>query len=162
MLTLAVLKGVLAPSSDEPVTFVNAPQLAEERGISVRETTSSDARDYVNLVTVRGEGGTHVAATLFGKQDAPRIVGIDDHRVDLPPSRHLLVVHNEDVPNVIGTVATILGVAQINISDMDVGTSPSGAAALMAIATDTPVPAEIVARIRDQPVVQSAVAIDLG
>src|SRR4029077_18722754 len=63
VLTLAVLKGVLGPTSDEPVTFVNAPQLAEERGIAVRETTSSDARDYVNLVTVRGEGGTHVAAT---------------------------------------------------------------------------------------------------
>ncbi len=161
VLTLAVLKGVLGPTSDEPVTFVNAPQLAEERGIAVRETTSSDARDYVNLVTVRGEGGTHVAATLFGKQDAPRIVGIDDHRVDLPPSRHLLIVHNEDVPGMIGTVATILGAAQINISDMKVGTSPTGEAALMAIATDTLVSAEVVRRIIASDGVTSAVAIDL-
>ena len=92
---------------------------------------------------MRGEGGAHVAATLFGKQEAPRIVGIDEHIVDLPPSRHMLVVHNEDVPGVIGKVATILGDAGINISDMDVGASPSGAAALMAIATDTLVPPDV-------------------
>jgi D-3-phosphoglycerate dehydrogenase len=161
VLTLAVLKGVLAPSSDEAVTFVNAPQLAEQRGINVRETTSSDARDYVNLVTVRGEGGTHVAATLFGKQDAPRIVGIDDHRVDLPPSRHLLIVHNEDIPNMVGTVSGILGRAGVNISDFHVGRSPSGAAALMAIATDTLVSPDLVAEINAQPGIASAHAIDL-
>jgi D-3-phosphoglycerate dehydrogenase len=83
VLTLSVLKGVLTPVVDEPVSFVNAPQIAEQRGISVRETKSSDARDYVNLIVVRGDQGTHVAATLFGKQQAPRIVGIDGHQVDL-------------------------------------------------------------------------------
>ena len=161
VLTLAVLKGVLAPIVDEPVSFVNAPQIAQQRGISVRETKSSDARDYVNLVVVRGDQGSHVAGTLFGKSEAPRIVGIDEHIVDLPPSRHMLIVHNEDVPGMIGRVTTILGEAGINISDMDVGRSPSGAAALMAIATDTAVPAEIVARVTGQHGVQSARAIDL-
>lgn len=161
VLTLAVLKGVLAPVVDEPVSFVNAPQIAEQRGISVRETKSSDARDYVNLVVVRGDRGAHVAGTLFGKAEAPRIVAIDEHLVDLPPSRHMLVVHNEDVPGMIGRVTTILGDAGINISDMDVGRSPSGAAALMAIATDTAVPPGIVRAIATQPGVQSARAIDL-
>src|SRR4051794_36018598 len=143
VLTLSVLKGVLAPVVDEPVSFVNAPQIAEHRGISVRETKSSDARDYVNLIVVRGDQGTHVAATLFGKQQAPRIVGIDGHQVDLPPARYMLVVHNEDVPNMIGGVTSALGDASINISDIHVGRSPTGEAALMAIATDTPVAAEI-------------------
>jgi D-3-phosphoglycerate dehydrogenase len=161
VLTLSVLKGVLAPVVDEPVSFVNAPQLAEQRGIAVRETKAGDARDYVNLVVVRGDQGTHVAGTLFGKHQGPRIVGIDEHTVDLPPSRHMLVVHNEDVPGMIGGVTTILGDAGVNISDMDVGRSPSGAAALMAIATDTLVSPEIVARIAQQPGVQSARAIDL-
>jgi D-3-phosphoglycerate dehydrogenase len=161
VLTLSVLKGLLSPVVDEPVSFVNAPQIAEARGITVRETTSSDARDYVNLVSVRGEGGVHVAATLFGKAEAPRIVGIDEHIVDLPPSRHMLIVHNEDVPGVIGKVATILGDAGVNISDMDVGRSPSGAAALMALATDTLVSPEVVARIAALDDVQSARAIDL-
>ena len=162
VLTLSVLKGVLAPVVDEPVSFVNAPQIAEQRGISVRETKSSDARDYVNLIVVRGDQGTHVAATLFGKQQAPRIVGIDGHSVDLPPSRHMLVVHNEDVPGMIGRVTTLLGDAGINISNMDVGQSPSGEAALMVIATEVPVPADVVARVTRQPGVQSARAIDLG
>jgi D-3-phosphoglycerate dehydrogenase len=161
VLTLSVLKGVLAPVVDEPVSFVNAPQLAEQRGIAVRETKSADARDYVNLVVVRGDQGTHVAGTLFGKHQGPRIVGIDEHTVDLPPSHHMLVVHNEDVPGMIGKVTTILGDAGINISDMDVGRSPSGAAALMALATDTHVPNEIVARVTEQAGVQSARSIDL-
>jgi D-3-phosphoglycerate dehydrogenase len=162
VLTLAVLKGVLGPVVDEPVSFVNAPQIAEQRGIAVRETTSSDARDYVNLIVVRGDQGTHVAATLFGKQQSPRIVGIDGHQVDLPPSRFMLVVHNDDTPGVIGRVGTVLGDAGINISNMDVGQSPSGEAALMAIATETPVPLDVVERVVAQAGVQSARAIDLG
>ena len=162
VLTLSVLKGVLAPVVEEPVSFVNAPQLAEQRGIAVRETKSSDARDYVNLIVVRGDQGTEVAATLFGKQQAPRIVGIDGHSVDLPPARYMLVVHNDDSPGMIGRVGTVLGDAKINISNMDVGQSPSGEAALMVIATETPVPAEVVERVTQQPGVQSARAIDLG
>jgi D-3-phosphoglycerate dehydrogenase len=162
VLTLSILKGVLAPVMTEPVSFVNAPQIAEQRGISVRETKSSDALDYVNLIVVRGDQGTHVAATLFGKQQAPRIVGIDGHSVDLPPAQHMLVVHNDDSPGMIGRVASVLGRAGLNISNMDVGQSPSGEAALMVIATDTTVPAEVVDEILRQEGVQSARAIDLG
>jgi D-3-phosphoglycerate dehydrogenase / 2-oxoglutarate reductase len=162
VLTLSVLKGVLAPVVTEPVSFVNAPQIAEQRGISVRETKSSDARDYVNLIVVRGDQGTHVAATLFGKHQAPRIVAIDGHQVDLPPARHMLVVHNDDSPGMIGRVGTVLGDAGINISNMDVGQSPSGEAALMVIATETAVPAEVVEQVTRQTGVQSARAIDLG
>jgi D-3-phosphoglycerate dehydrogenase len=162
VLTLSVLKGVLAPVVAEPVSFVNAPQIAEQRGMSVRETKSSDALDYVNLIVVRGDQGTHVAATLFGKQQAPRIVGIDGHSVDLPPASHMLVVHNDDSPGMIGRVASVLGDAGLNISNMDVGQSPSGEAALMVIATETPVPAEVVEAVTRQPGVQSARAIELG
>jgi len=162
VLSLSVLKGVLAPVVAEPVSFVNAPQIAEQRGIAVRETKSSDARDYVNLIVVRGDQGTHVAATLFGKNQAPRIVAIDGHQVDLPPARHMLVVHNDDSPGMIGRVGTVLGDAGVNISNMDVGQSPSGAAALMVIATETPVPVAVVEQVARQSGVQSARAIDLG
>ena len=135
-----------------------------ERGIAVRETKSSDARDYVNLIGVRGgEGSTaQVAGTLFGKQHKPSIVGIDEHTVDLPPARHMLVVHNDDIPGMIGHVATALGAAGVNISDMDVGRSPSGEAALMVMATDALVPAELIAQVVALPGVHSARAIDLG
>ena len=166
VLTLSILRGVLAPVVDEPVTFVNAPQLAEMRGLVVRETKSSAARDYVNLVTVRGAGAggytAHVAGTLYGKNDAPRIVGIQDHIVDLPPSSHMLVVHNEDVPGMIGAVGTILGDAGVNIADMDVGRSATGEAALMAISTSASVPPEVVAAVRAHAGIVDARAIDLG
>jgi D-3-phosphoglycerate dehydrogenase len=162
VLTLSILKGVLAPVVAEPVSFVNAPQIAEQRGISVRETKSSDALDYVNLIVVRGDQGTHVAATLFGKHQVPRIVGIDGHQVDLPPARYMLVVHNDDTPGMIGRVAGVLGGAGLNISNMDVGQSPSGEAALMVIATDSTVPAEVVEQVTRQAGVHSARAIDLG
>ncbi len=164
VLTLSVLKGVLGGVLDEPVTFVNAPQLAADRGLDVRETTSSSARDYVNLVTVRGtfDGrSVHVAGTLFGKQETPRIVGLQDHIIDLPPSRHMLVIRNDDVPGVIGRVGTILGDAGVNISDMDVGRSAEGQAALMAISTSEPVPEATVAAVRAAAGVIEAAAIEL-
>ncbi len=165
VLTLSILRGVLGPVVDEPVTFVNAPQLAEMRGLTVRETKSSAARDYVNLLTVRGAGSggytAHVAGTLYGKNDAPRIVGLQDHIVDLPPSSHMLVVHNADIPGMIGAVGTILGEAGVNIADMDVGRTATGEAALMAIATTETVPSETVARICAHPGIVDARAIEL-
>jgi D-3-phosphoglycerate dehydrogenase / 2-oxoglutarate reductase len=164
VLTLAVLKGVLQRVVDEPVSFVNAPQLAQSRGVKVRETTSSSALDYVNLITLRGErqqGPVHVAGTLFGKRAVPRIVGIDGHSVDVPPSQHMLVVRNTDEPGMIGTVGSILGTAGVNIADMDVGTNAEGAPALMAISTDEPVPRDVVDRLRAEPGILDARALEL-
>jgi len=164
VLTLSVLKGVLQGVVDEPVSFVNAPQLAESRGLAIRETTSSAALDYVNLITLRGTRDgrpVHVAGTLFGKRAAPRIVGIDEHSVDVPPTRHMLVVYNADEPGMIGTVGTILGEASVNIADMDVGTNAEGAPALMVIATDIAVPRAVVDRLRTEAGILEARALEL-
>jgi D-3-phosphoglycerate dehydrogenase len=164
VLTLAILKGVLEPATDEPVSFVNAPQLAEERGLVVREISSSSARDYVNLVELRGstsERTTHVAGTLYGKQDAPRIVAIDDHIVDIAPSSHMLVVRNTDTPGMVGIVGTILGDGGINIKELDLGTGPTGDAALMVLSTSMSVPAGVVDQLRSQEGIVGAQAIEL-
>ena len=168
VLTLSVLKGALGAVVDEPVSFVNAPQLAEARGLSVRETTSSSTMDFINLVTLRGRCGdrcgdrqVHVAGTLFGKSAKPRIVWIDDHSIDVPPSSHMLVVRNSDSPGMIGKVGTILGEAQVNIADMDVGVNAEGEAALMVLSTYTPVPHEAVARLLAVEGVIDAKAIEL-
>lgn len=164
VLTLAALKGVLAPVVDEPVSFVNAPQLAADRGLNVRETKVAATRDYVNLVELRGSyrgRESHVAGTLHGKQGAPRIVGIDDHVIDVPPSAHMVVVRNRDVPGVIGTVGTILGDAEVNIDDMVVGRTSSGQAALMAISTTTEVGEDVVAALRAADGILDARAIEL-
>jgi D-3-phosphoglycerate dehydrogenase len=165
VLTLAVLKGVLGAVVDEPVTFVNAPQLARDRGLTVRETTSTSARSFVNLITLRGQIGdrdVHVAGTLAGRDDEPRIVGIDDHVIDIPPARHMLIVRNEDRPMMIGRVGMIVGEAGINIADMRVGKSPSGEAAMMALTTSSTVPADLLDALRAEPGILDAKSIELG
>ena len=116
----------------------------------MRETSSSSARDYVNLVELRGTsstGTTHVAGTLYGKHDAPRIVAIDDYIVDLPPSSHMLVVRNQDTPGMIGRVGSILGDGGVNIDEFDLGKGPAGDKPLMVLSTATPVPASVVAQL---------------
>ncbi len=146
VLTLSVLKGALAVVTDEPVSFVNAPQLAEARGLTVSESTTSASADFVNLVSIRASAGgssVGVAGTLLGKHARPRIVEIDGHSVDVPPASHMLVVRNDDSPGMIGRVGTILGDAGVNIADMDVGTNAEGAAALMVLSTYSPVPRSV-------------------
>jgi D-3-phosphoglycerate dehydrogenase / 2-oxoglutarate reductase len=150
ILTLAVLKGLLGPGSEEPVSYVNAPQLATERGVEVRETKTSTAQDYVNLVTLRG--GEHaIAGTLGGRGGEPRIVMVDDHSIDVPPARHMLIVRNEDRPGMLGLVSTAMGDAGVNISNAALGESPTGEAALIVFSTDRPVPGEVVEQLRGAP-----------
>jgi D-3-phosphoglycerate dehydrogenase len=147
VLTLSVLKGALGAVTDQPVSFVNAPQLAEARGLTVSETTSATSGDFVNLVSIVGTAGDRsvgVAGTLLGKHARPRIVEIDGHSVDVPPSSHMLVVRNADTPGMIGRVGTILGEADVNIADMDVGTNSEGAAALMVLSTYSSVPPTVI------------------
>jgi D-3-phosphoglycerate dehydrogenase len=139
ILTLSALKGFFGRLSDEPVSYVNAPNVAEEKGLEVKEVKSSMIRDWANLITLRVEGHA-MAGTLAGLQASPRIVMVDDHTVDVPPSAHMLVVRNDDRPGVIGFVGTVLGDAGLNIADMDVGQSPEGDAALMVLSLSQPVP----------------------
>lgn len=141
--TLAATKGLLSVISDEPVSYVNALSLAEERGIEVRSVSSPTPQDYLNSLSVRG-GGRRVAATLMGLRNEARIVKIDDHDVDLPPSDNMVIVRNDDRPGMIGHVGTILGEAGINVDDMTVGSGPSDQSAIMVIATRQFVPDRLV------------------
>ena len=147
ILTLALLKGYFGSVTDEPVSYVNAPRLAEERGIDVRELSTTTTQDYVNLITVRGSDHA-LAGTLAGLKGEPRIVMVDDHSVDVPPAEHMVVIRNDDRPGVIGSVATIIGDAGINISDLDVGQSPSGESALMVLAISEPLTPDVEERVR--------------
>jgi D-3-phosphoglycerate dehydrogenase / 2-oxoglutarate reductase len=159
ILTLSVLKGVFGPVSDEPVSYVNAPRMAEERGIEVRETASTTSHEYVNLIEI--QGGEHsIAGTLVGPRGEARIVMVDDHSVDLPPARHMLVVRNEDVPGMIAVVSGALAEAGINIDDMDVGRSAEGTAALMVLSLRDAVPDEVQDRIRANEGIVSVHALD--
>jgi D-3-phosphoglycerate dehydrogenase len=154
ILTLSVLKGYFGVVSGDPVSYVNAPQMATEHGIDVRPSQSTTPKDYVNLVTVRC--GEHaVAGTLAGLRGVAKIVMIDDFTVDIRPAEHMLVVRNDDVPGMIGTIGMAVGEAGVNIADMVVGQDEDGVSALMVLATDQAVPDEVVAAIAAKPAVRS-------
>jgi D-3-phosphoglycerate dehydrogenase len=147
ILTLSVLKGVFGRVTDEPVSYVNAPRIASDRGVEVRDTSTATAHDYVNLVTIRG-GDHAIAGTLVGLRAEPRIVMLDGHTIDLPPAKNMLVVRNDDRPGMIAFVAGVLADAGVNIDDMHLGRSDRGEAALQVIATDVAVPLEVQDAIR--------------
>jgi D-3-phosphoglycerate dehydrogenase / 2-oxoglutarate reductase len=161
ILTLSVLKGLFGGVVDEPVSYVNAPQIAAERGVEVRTNASTTSADYVNLVTVRG-GGHSIAGTLAGLRGQPRLVMVDDHAVDLPPGRNMLVVSNADRPGMIATVTAAVAEAGINIEDMGVGKSAEGSVALQVLVTSTPVTDDVLARLRAADGITSVSAIATG
>jgi D-3-phosphoglycerate dehydrogenase len=144
---LSVLKGLFAAGTAEPVSYVNAPQLAAERGLEVRETSTVTAHDYVNLVSLRS-GDHSVAGTLTGPRTEPRLVMMDDHVVEVPPAPHMVVVRNDDRAGMVGVVGTILGEAQVSISSMAVGPSATGNTALMVLSTDRTVPDDALIALR--------------
>lgn len=160
IVTLSALKGLLSLLSPENVSFVNAPLIAKNLGITVRgsATPATTHNDYVNLVTLRA-GERNISATLAGRRREARIVIVDNHLTDIPPSEHMLVVKNDDRPGAIGRVATALGNANINISNMDVGKTEQQGSALMLIATSSHVPDELVAQLRTMPGIVSVATI---
>jgi D-3-phosphoglycerate dehydrogenase len=153
VLTLGVVKGVLSGVVHEPVSFVNAPIIAGERGIAISETRSTVSSDYVNLIHVRAEtddGAVSVAGTLVGKRNVERVMQVNDFDIEMAPARYMLFFTYDDRPGVIGKTGTILGEAGINIATMDVGRPTRGGTALMGLTLDSPVPAEVIERIRDE------------
>ena len=147
IVSLAAMKGFFSASSEEAVTYVNAPQIAKDRGVEVRETSSAVSADYVNLLTLRGAGRC-IAGTLVGRRSEQRIVLIDDHAFDVPPAENMLMVKNDDRPGVIGLVGTLLGAAGVNIADMDVGRATTPGTAVMLIAPTAAVDDAVVADLR--------------
>lgn len=150
VLTLAVVKGVLAGVVHEPVSFVNAPIIARERGLEISEMRSSVSTDYVNLVSVRAEtddGPVSVSGTLVGKRERERVVEVNGYDIEMTPSPSMLFFFYEDRPGVIGAVGTALGRHGINIATMDVGRKAPGGTALMGLVLDSPVPPEVIAEI---------------
>jgi D-3-phosphoglycerate dehydrogenase / 2-oxoglutarate reductase len=158
IVALAAMKGFFGYFSDEPVTYVNAPQLAAEHGVEVRETNCATGIDFVNLVTVRG-GEHSISGAIVGKRGEQRIVMVDEHGFDVPPAANMLMVKNDDRPGVIGTVGTLLGNAGVNIADMDVGRAAEPGTAVMLIAPSAAVPTEVVDALRQAPGIISVTSL---
>jgi D-3-phosphoglycerate dehydrogenase / 2-oxoglutarate reductase len=150
LLGIAVLVGVLSGHTEEPVNLVNAPQMAEERGIELSETSDSVAGDFSELVTVRlgsGEGAVEVSGTGVGPRNEPYLVSVWGESFYLPFAEHLAVFRYADQPGMIGRVGTIFGEEGVNIISAAVGAEPGGEGAVMALTTDAPVRAETIAKI---------------
>jgi D-3-phosphoglycerate dehydrogenase len=160
ILTLSVLKGLFGAGTEEPVSYVNAPQLAAERGLEVRETTTTTTRHYVNQVTLRG-GGHSVAGTLAGLAAEARIVMVDDHMVEVRPANHMLIVVYDDRPGRVGLVGTALGQAGINIANMAVDPSSDASTALMILTTDRAVSEQVRDRIAAEPGISAVHAVSV-
>lgn len=151
-LTLSGLKGAFSAVVHEPVTFVNAPLIAKEHGISVEESKSSQSLDYVNSIEVRAEGRgetVSVAGVLVGKRDSERLVRIYGHEIDMAFSRIMLFFRYEDRPGIVGIVGSLLGAAGVNIANMQVARQTEGGEALMGMAVDSPIPQEVLDEIAD-------------
>jgi len=128
------------------VNAVNAPRLAEERGIEVTESKTRQTDDFQSLVRVtvhNGDDSLSVEGTLFAGED-PRIVRIDGFRVDAVPYGHMLVARNTDEPGVIGLVGTVLGDHGVNIAGMYNARETQGGEALTVYDLDHDVPDEAI------------------
>jgi D-3-phosphoglycerate dehydrogenase len=153
LLTVQMLKGALAGHTEEDVNEVNAPAIAEERGIAISQTNSSYARDFTDLVrvTVRsGDTSTRVVGTTLGQQHHPHLLEAWGSRFNVQLEQHLAIFRYEDRPGMLGRVGTMLGEAGINIVSAAVGRQPSEEAsggAVMLVTADSPVPKETVDRI---------------
>jgi D-3-phosphoglycerate dehydrogenase len=149
--TLSGLKGAFTSVSHEPVTFVNAPLFAKERGISVEESKSSQSLDYVNLVEVHAvcKGETvSVAGVLVGKRDTERLVRVYGYDLDMAFHPTMAFFRYEDRPGIVGIVGTLLGEAGVNIANMQVARQTEGGEALMGLALDSPMPQDVLEGIK--------------
>lgn len=150
LLGIAVLAGILSGHTEEPVNLVNAPQMAEERGIELAETTDASAEDFTELVRVRvqaGAGEVEVAGTSVGPNHEPYLVSAWGESFYLPFAEHITVFRYADQPGMIGRVGTLFGEEGVNIVSAAVGAESGGERAVMALTTDAPVRQATIERI---------------
>ncbi|GAB3444817.1 phosphoglycerate dehydrogenase [Phycicoccus ginsengisoli] len=151
---LAALKGLFADVTEDPVTYVNAPLLAEQRGCEVRLRTDPVSSDFRNVTTLRGtlaDGSTvSVAGTLTGPRLTEKIVGVNGFDLEVALADHLAFFTYVDRPGVIGTVGRLLGDAQVNIASMQVARKEQGGSALVTLTVDTKVPGDVLDAIASE------------
>lgn len=165
VLELAALKGMFSVLVDDPVSYVNAPVLAADRGVRTTLVTEGDSEDHRSMVRVRmacADGQAMVVAgTVFGARDSEKLVEVDGLDLDLPVSEHMLVFRYEDKPGVVGTVGQVLGDAGVNIAHMQVCRAAAGGLALVALTVDSAVGTPLVEAISAGIGAVNGTAIDL-
>jgi D-3-phosphoglycerate dehydrogenase len=150
LLTTAVLNGLLQGHTEEDVNFVNAPSIAEERGIVVAEERVGASADFNELVTVAIVSGSgervEVAGTGFGPRNVPHLVSVFGQSFNIEIAEHFAFFRYRDQPGMIGRVGSIFGEHGVNIASAAVG-AEEGADAVMAVTTDAAVPDALISSI---------------
>lgn len=151
VLKLAALKGIFQPIVSEQVSYVNAPLLAEARGVAVGMSTDESSGEYRNLLTIRGilsDGSTaSVSATLMGPKQSQKIVEINGYDIEVPLATHHLVMVYRDRPGIVAIYGKEFGDAGINIAGMQIARKSAGGEALSVLTVDNRVPDDIVERV---------------
>jgi len=161
--TTAVLKGLMTPMIKDDVNFVNAQILARERGIKVTEAKIAESKEYLNLITVNAvcdEGQNKVAGTIFGRKN-PRVVNINNFRLELEPVDRFILIHNHDKPGAIGSIGTLLGNHNVNISRMRLGQEEGSDKTMIYLRTDSPIPQNVIGELRALPLIISVTSFEL-
>ena len=161
--TIALLKGFLTPILEETVNFVNAPIIAKERGIEVREMKSAEAGDYQSaiILRVKSDGKENfLVGTLLSRRD-PRIVKINNFPVEIFPEGTMLFIYNNDKPGVIGNIGSFLGKCGINIARMHFGRETAGGMAISVVSIDAPITQEQLGEMKKLPNILSLKVVNL-
>lgn len=152
VLKLAALKGVFTNVVSETVSYVNAPLLAEQRGVAVRLIADADSPEYRNVITLRGAlaDGTQVSVsgTLTGTKQTEKLVGINGYDIEVPIADHHIVMIYTDRPGIVAVYGSEFGDAGINIAGMQIARREAGGQALSVLTVDSPVPSEVIERVR--------------
>jgi D-3-phosphoglycerate dehydrogenase len=152
VLKLAALKGVFSNIVTESVSYVNAPLLAEQRGVEVRLITESESEEYRNLLTIRGalSDGSQisVSGTLTGTKQIEKIVEINGYDVEVPFAQHLIVMVYTDRPGIVAVYGKEFGDASINIAGMQIARREAGGQALSVLTIDSPAPEGLLEKVR--------------
>ncbi len=153
VLKLAALKGIFTNVVSETVSYVNAPLLAEQRGVAVRLITDKESPEYRNVITLRGalaDGSqVSVSGTLTGTKQIEKIVEVNGYEVEVPFAEHLIVMVYTDRPGIVAVYGREFGDAQINIAGMQIARHVAGGKALSVLTVDSPVPASLLTKVRD-------------
>ena len=151
ILATSAIKGALIATGSEDVTYVNAPGLAAERGITSSVTTDPESPLYRSMISLHAAlpngKSIIVDGTLMGIRKVEKIIAIDKFDLDLPPTANLLFLRYGDRPGVVGSVGSVLGKAGVNIAGMQVARDEEGGEALMAITVDSSISADVLSAV---------------
>ena len=156
-LTISCLIGFLRPIIGDGVNWVNAPYIARVRGITVREISTTEVKNYSSLVTLSARSGDevhYISGTLLNNDI--RIVRVDDYRIEIVPAKYMLITTHHDQPGVVGRIGTLLGDEQVNIASMQLGRKKAGGEALMVLQVDNEMSPGALEKVRALDIISTA------